>query len=123
MPNKLHAALPAPRRGEIWSAYLAPGAQQRHWVLVVSLDARNLSENALTILAVPFASRLVQGPTTLILPPGETGLPEPSCLRAHFVTTLSKAQLVNRLPRPLSQQRMRQVSLCIRRSFDPEAPF
>ena len=123
MASKPRQLQPAPRRGEIWTAYLGPGAQQRHWVLVVSLDARNLSENAFTVLIIPFASRLIESPTTLTLPPGETGLPGPSCLRGHFITTLPKVQLIGRLPRSLTARRMREVSLCIRRSFDPEAPF
>ncbi|MGO9237390.1 MAG: type II toxin-antitoxin system PemK/MazF family toxin [Methylocella sp.] len=123
MANDLRSAQAAPRRGEIWTAYLVPGTEQRHWILIVSLNARNLSAHALTVLAIPFASRLIETPTTLILPSGETGLPGPSCLRAHFITTLPKSQLVDRLPRSLSANRMREVSLCIRRSFDPDAPF
>jgi mRNA-degrading endonuclease toxin of MazEF toxin-antitoxin module len=112
----------APRRGEIWAAYLEPGAKQRHWVLIVSLDARNLSENAFTVLAVPFASRIVETPSTLVLSPGETGLPSVSCLRGHFIMTLPKSQLVERMPRSLSTGRMREVTAAIRRSFDPDAP-
>lgn len=112
----------APRRGEIWAAYLEAGAKQRHWVLIVSLDARNLSENAFTVLAVPFASRIVDTPSTLVLSPGETGLPSVSCLRGHFIMTLPKSQLVERMPRSLSDRRMREVSNAIRRSFDPDAP-
>jgi mRNA-degrading endonuclease toxin of MazEF toxin-antitoxin module len=123
MANDLRSTPAAPRRGEIWTAYLVPGDEQRHWILIVSLNSRNLSAHALTVLAIPFASRLLETPTTLLLPPGETGLPGPSCLRAHFITTLPKSQLVERLPRSLSANRMREVSLCIRRSFDPEAPF
>ena len=112
----------APRRGEIWTAYLEPGAKQRHWVLIVSLDARNLSGHAFTVLAVPFASRIAEAPSTLVLPPGETGLPGVSCLRGHFIMTLPKSQLIERTPRSLSASRMREVSAAIRRSFDPEAP-
>lgn len=123
MANDLPSTQAAPRRGEIWSAYLAPGAEQPHWILIVSLNPRNLSPHALTVLAIPFASRLLETPTTLILPPGETGLPGPSCLRAHFITTLPKSQLVDRLPRSLSANRMREVSSCVRRSFDPDAPL
>jgi mRNA-degrading endonuclease toxin of MazEF toxin-antitoxin module len=123
MANELPSAQAIPRRGEIWIAHLVPGVEQRHWILIVSLDARNLSPYALTVLAIPFASRLIESPTTLILPPGETGLPGPSCLRGHFITTLPKSQLVDRLPRSLSANRMREVSSCIRRSFDPDAPF
>ena len=118
------STLPAPRRGEIWTAYLGdPAQRQRHWVVIVSMDTRNLSDRALTVLVVPFASRLAETPTTLVLQPGETGLPGPSCLRGHFITTLPKAQLIERTPRVLSNRRMREVCTIIRRSFDLDAPF
>jgi mRNA-degrading endonuclease toxin of MazEF toxin-antitoxin module len=116
-------ALRTPKRGEIWAAFLGGPGQQRHWVVIVSLDARNLSDRAQSVLIVPFSSSLVEGPTTLILPPGETGLPGPSCLRAHFITTIAKSQLIAREPRPLSDRRLRELCLRIRRSFDPDAPF
>lgn len=122
MASKPPPKQPAPRRGEIWSAYLTAPLSQRHWVLIVSLDARNLSDNAFTVLVLPFASRIAMAPSTLVLPPGETGLPGVSCLRGHFITTLPKSQLIERLPRALSERRMREVSLAIRRSFDPDAP-
>ena len=122
MASNSRAPRVAPRRGEIWTAYLEAPFKQRHWVLIVSLDARNLSDNAFTVLAVPFASRIVEIPTTLVLPPGETGLPSVSCLRGHFIMTLPKSQLIERLPRALSANRMRQMSAAIRRSYDPDAP-
>lgn len=115
------SALPAPRRGDIWTAYLGDG-RQRHWVLIVSLDARNQSDYAQTVLAIPFASRITESPTTLVLPPGETGLPGPSCLRAHFINTIAKKDLIERLPRALSGRRLREMCVLIRRSFDPSAP-
>src|ERR1700756_4111855 len=93
-------ALSAPRRGEIWTAYLGGPGKQRHWVVIFSLDARNLSDRAQSVLIVPFSSSLAEGPTTLVLPPGETGLAGPSCLRAHFITTIAKSQLIAREPRP-----------------------
>ncbi len=94
----------------------------RHWVLVVSLDSRNMSDRVDSVLIVPFGSQGADGPTTLRFEPGETGLPGPSWLKAHFITTLKKSLLVERLPRPLSAARMRQVSLAIRRAFDPDSP-
>ena len=94
----------------------------RHWVLVVSLDSRNGSERVDSVLIVPFGSQGVDGPTTLRFEPGETGLPGPSCLKGHFITTLKKSLLGERLPRPLSAVRMRQVSLAIQRAFDPDSP-
>lgn len=103
MGSNPRSALPAPRRGEILDRLPCGGHRAALLVLIVSLDARNLSENALTVLAIPFASRIVESPTTLVLPPGETNLPGPSCLRAHFITTLPKAQLAQRLPRPFKR--------------------
>ena len=122
MPSEPSLRLAAPRRGEIWTAYLGE-SRQRHWVLIVSLDQRNRSDNAFTVLTIPFASRLVETPTTMVLPPGETGLPGPSCLRGQFITTLPKNMLIERLPRSFSDARMRQVCAMIRRSFDPDAPL
>jgi mRNA-degrading endonuclease toxin of MazEF toxin-antitoxin module len=120
MPSDHTKPLAAPRRGEIWVARLQE-QQPRHWVLVVSINQRNLSPNALTVLIVPFASRIAETPTTLVLPPGETGLPGPSCLRGHFITTLPKTLLIESTRRSLSTVRMRQISTLIRRAFDPEA--
>lgn len=115
-------ANPTPRRGEIWIANLGD-PPQRHWVLVISLDGRNFSERVDTVLIIPFGSVGGEGPTTVQLETGETGLPGPSWLKGHFVTTLKKSRLVERLPRPLSARRMREVSAMIRRAFDPDAPW
>jgi hypothetical protein len=41
----------------------------RHWVLVVSLDSRNVSERVDSVLIVPFGSQGAEGPTTLRLEP------------------------------------------------------
>ncbi len=115
-------ASPKPRRGEIWTAYLED-APKRHWVLVVSLDNRNLSVNASSILIVPFGSYGEEGPTTLPLSAGETGLPETSCLKAHFIQVLQKKNLLDPQRRMLSSTRMRQVVDMIRRSVDPDAQW
>jgi len=92
-----------------------------HWVLVVSLDARNLSDRVDSVLIVPFGSQGAAGPTTLRFEPGETGLPGPSWLNGHFITTLKKALLGDRLPRPLSAARMRQATFAIQRASDPDS--
>jgi mRNA-degrading endonuclease toxin of MazEF toxin-antitoxin module len=110
----------SPRRGEIWTAILG-NPPIRHWVLVVSLDSRNLSERADSVLIVPFGSQGAEGPTTMLFEAGETGLPGPSWLKGHFFSTLKKSLLRERLPRPLSASRMRSVSLAIQRAFDPNA--
>jgi mRNA-degrading endonuclease toxin of MazEF toxin-antitoxin module len=121
MANESRVVLPTPRRGEIWTAYLDAEQRQRHWIVIVSLDYRNLSVRAETVLAVPFSSRLVEMPTTLIFQPGETGLPGSSCLRCHFISVLPKRQLIARQPRVVSNTRMREICMRIRRSFDTDA--
>jgi mRNA-degrading endonuclease toxin of MazEF toxin-antitoxin module len=115
-------ASPKPRRGEIWTAYLED-APKRHWVVVVSLDNRNLSNNTSSILIVPFGSYGEAGPTTIALPPGETGLPEVSYLKAHFIQVLQKKNLLDPQRRMLSSARMRQVVEMIRRAVDPDADW
>jgi mRNA-degrading endonuclease toxin of MazEF toxin-antitoxin module len=114
--------LPVPRRGEIWTANLGE-RRERHWVLIVSLDGRNQSDRIDSILVIPFSSRAATAPTILALEPGETGLPDTSYLRGHFITTLPKQRLVERQGRRLSGKRMREVVAIIRRSFDPDAPY
>jgi mRNA-degrading endonuclease toxin of MazEF toxin-antitoxin module len=96
---------------------------QRHWVLIVSLDARNASERIDSVLVVPFESAGIEGPTSLKLDPGETALPGVSYLKGHLLTTLKKSRLKDRHPRPLSSVRMKEVVAMIRRAFDPDAPW
>jgi len=110
-----------PRRGEIWRADLGDG--KKHAVVVVSLDGRNLSDRASSILVVPFGSYGMEGPTVLRMMPGETALPEPSFLKAHFIQVLPKTSLHDRLSRSLSAAQMREVVAMIRRAVDPDAPF
>src|SRR5262249_46059600 len=117
MANKPKPRLPAPRRGEIWTAYLGP-QRSRHWVVIVSLNSHNQSDGALSVLTVPFRSRIKESPAALVMQPGETGLPGPSCLRAHFISTEPKQNLIERQPRALSETRMRQICALIRRSYD-----
>src|SRR5258706_11334964 len=92
---------PVPRRGEVWTANLGD-PPSRHWVVIVSLDARNASERINSVLIVPFGSSGYQGPTTLRLEPGETGLPASSYIKGHFITTLAKDRLLRRDGRVLS---------------------
>lgn len=113
---------PSPRRGEIWTAHLGD-APKKHWVVVVSLDSRNQSERASSVLVVPFGSYGRPGPTVAELPPGETGLPAVSYLKAHFIQVLEKTALVERQPHRLSSTRMKEVVEMIRRGVDPDAPW
>ncbi len=109
------------KRGEIWRADLGDG--KKHAVVVVSLDQRNLSDRASSVLVVPFGSYGAEGPTVLRMAPGETGLPEPSFLKAHFIQVLPKERLLERFPRTLSASQMREVVAMIRRAVDPDAPY
>jgi mRNA-degrading endonuclease toxin of MazEF toxin-antitoxin module len=111
-----------PRRGEIWTANLG-NPPVRHWVLVVSLDGRNLSDRRDTVLVVPLSSGGPEGATVVLLPPGETGLPGPSFVKGHFIQSFPKRGLLDRERRVLSNTRMREVVMAIRRSFDPDAPW
>jgi mRNA-degrading endonuclease toxin of MazEF toxin-antitoxin module len=114
--------MPTPRRGEIWTANIG-APPRRHWVVVVSPDPRNLSERIDSVLIVPFGSVGGEGPTVLKLEPGETGLPDSSYLKGHFITTLPKSHLLERHSRLLSANRMKQVCEIVRRAFDPDAPY
>lgn len=113
---------PLPRRGEIWTANLG-NPPIRHWVLIVSLDQRNLSDRKNSVLIVPLSSSGPQGATVIELPPGESGLPGPSFVKAHFMQVLDKRALLAQERRVLSGTRMREIVLAIRRSFDPDAPW
>ena len=109
-----------PRRGEIWTANTGG---KKHAVVVISLDARNTSERSESILAVPFGSYGQPGPTVVRMEPGETGLPEPSFLKAHFISVIRKADLVALLPRRLSSMQMKRLVEAVNRAIDPDAPF
>ncbi len=110
-----------PKRGEIWRADLGDG--KKHAVVIVSLDQRNLSDRTTSVLVVPFGSYGAEGPTVLRMLPGETGLPEPSFLKAHFIQVLPKERLLDRLPHILPATKLREVVLMIRRAVDPDAPY
>lgn len=86
----------------------------------MSLDSRNRSERVDSVLIVLFRSQGADGPTTVRFEAGEAGLPGPSWLKGHFITTLKKSLLGERLPRPLSAVRMQQVSLAIPARLTPD---
>ncbi len=113
---------PVCHRGEIWTANLGD-PPIRHWVVILSIDGRNLSRHIDSVLFVPFSSRGIEGHSVIRIDAGESGLPGPSWLKCYFINTVRKTQLVERLPRPLSNRRMREVSLAVRRAIDPDAPF
>lgn len=109
-----------PRRGEIW--YANTGGK-RHAVVIVSLDQRNSSDRVSSVLAIPFGGSGYNGPTVMRMEPGETGLPEPSFIKAHFIGVVEKNWLIERLPRALSARRMRELVMMVNRAIDPDAPF
>lgn len=92
-------------------------------MVIVSLDQRDLSERSSSVLAVPFGSYGAEGPTSRRLEPGETGLPEASFLKAHFIQVIEKSALLGRLPRVLSQRQMRELVAMVNRAIDPDAPY
>jgi mRNA-degrading endonuclease toxin of MazEF toxin-antitoxin module len=109
-----------PRRGEIW--YANTGGK-RHAVVIISLDQRNASDRITSVLAIPFGSAGAEGPTSMRMEPGETGLPESSFLKAHFIGVIEKNLLIERLPRKFSERRLRELVAMINRAIDPDAPY
>jgi mRNA-degrading endonuclease toxin of MazEF toxin-antitoxin module len=109
-----------PKRGEIWNANTGG---KKHAVVIVSLDERNASERVNSVLAIPFGSYGGDGPTSKRMEPGETGLPEPSFLKAHFIQVIAKNAFINRLPRVLSARQMREIVAMVNRAIDPDAPY
>ena len=91
--------------------------------MIISLDARNLSERTTSVLAVPFGSYGAEGPTSKRMEPGETGLPESSFLKAHFIQVVEKSTLVEKLPRSLTHRQMRHLVAMVNRAIDPDAGF
>jgi len=75
------------------------------------------------VLIVPLSSSGPEGATIVPLPPGETGLPGPSFVKGHLIQSFPKRALHDRDRRVLSNTRMREVVMAIRRSFDPDAPW
>jgi mRNA-degrading endonuclease toxin of MazEF toxin-antitoxin module len=113
---------PIPRRGEIWTANLG-NPPVRYWVLVVSLDQRNVSPRTESVLIVPLSSTGPEGATVIQLPPSETGLPGTSFVKGHFMQVLPRRALLTQERRILTNMRMREIVMAIRRSFDPDAPW
>jgi mRNA-degrading endonuclease toxin of MazEF toxin-antitoxin module len=82
-----------------------------------------VSDRTTSILAVPFGSAGTEGPTAMRMEPGETGLPEPSFVKAHFISVIDKSLLTERLPRALSARRLREVVAMVNRAIDPDATY
>lgn len=110
---------PKPRQGEIWFVQLPTGpvGKSPRPVVIVSLDARNQNDRALTILAVPLSTTLKEPlpPMHLRLSPGETGLREESELQAGGITTIDKRLLqpAQVKLRQLSRARICEIAKCV----------
>lgn len=111
--------LPKPRQGEIWFVQLPtdpPGKLPRP-VVIVSLDARNLNDRALTVLVVPLSTTLKDPLPKMHMRvgAGETGLQHESEVQAGGITTIDKRYL--RPPRQklrqFSRRRIREIARCV----------
>jgi mRNA-degrading endonuclease toxin of MazEF toxin-antitoxin module len=84
-----------PLRGTIWFVEIPtdPPGKGKRPVVIVSSDGRNKNPRADTVLVVPFTTTIKEVPTHVYLSPGETGLQEPSCVRAEDITVVRKTTL------------------------------
>ena len=119
-PSILTGSSETPRRGEVWRAQTGG---KRHALVIVSVNSRNQSNRVGSILAVPFGSYGAPGPTSIRMEPGQTGLPEPNFLKVHFISVVLKSDLIERLPRRMSEAQMRTIIAMINRAIDPDAPY
>ncbi len=60
--------------------------------MIVSVNVRNNHPRANTVLVVPLSTSLdqIEGPTHVVLEPGQTGLHERSVAKAENLSTISK---------------------------------
>jgi mRNA-degrading endonuclease toxin of MazEF toxin-antitoxin module len=88
----------APNRGEIWFIQFPtdPPEKGLRPAIVVSLDARNHSERANTILVIPLSTSVHKAgnPTHMLFAAGETGLVADSIARAEDITVVKKESLI-----------------------------
>jgi len=107
-----------PLRGEIWFVELPtdPPGKGRRPAVIVSSDGRNKNPRADTVLVAPLTTTTKDVPTHIYLFPGETGLPEASCIRAEDITVVRKVSLQEPRSalRTLSHSRICQIADKIR---------
>jgi len=108
-----------PQRGEIW--YFKPPTdppdKNPRPVVVVSTDAITRNLRAKTLLIVPLTGSVEKEmPTHIPLSPGETGLANPSAVKAEEITTVSKESLIEpRYPlRTLSGTKICEIAEAVR---------
>ena len=95
---------PSVKRGGVFWADLKPrsGSEQagRRPVVVVSHDAFNQVPGWRSVIVVPLSTSGKQarrGPTAIVLPKGEAGLPRESLAICHQITTLDRSKLSERI--------------------------
>ena len=104
-----------PRRGEIWVVDFPDDPKVRP-ALVVSPDVRNELSNS--VLAVPVTTNLRPGPTHVMLPCGQGGLPKASKARCENISYLHKSRLARGpLGNAVNAEIMRDVELCLLRAL------
>jgi mRNA-degrading endonuclease toxin of MazEF toxin-antitoxin module len=87
-------------RGEIWWAHFAtdPPGKNRPAV-IVSQNGRNQHPYANSVLVIPLSTPMQKlGPWHLLLPAGETGLPEDTVAWAENIAAVGKDQLIEPIP-------------------------
>jgi mRNA interferase MazF len=112
------------KRGDLYWADLVPrsGSEQtgRRPVIVVSHDGFNQTPGWMSIIVVPVStsgSQAKRGPTVVGMPGGVAGLPKPSVVVCHQVTTLDRAKLTKRIG-ALPFEFLREVDLGLRAAMD-----
>ena len=108
-----------PQRGEIWffKPPTDPPDKNPRPVLVVSTEAVTRNPRANTILIVPLTGSIEREmPTHIPLAPGETGLAQPSAVKAEEITTVRKESLLeSKFPlRTLSNTKICEIAEAVR---------
>ena len=113
-------------RGDVYWADLVPrsGSEQtgRRSVVVVSHDGLNQTPGWMSIIVVPISTSGAQakrGPTVVGMPGGVAGLPKPSVVVCHQVTTLDRAKLTRRIG-TLPVEFLSEVDLGLKAAMDLE---
>lgn len=114
------------KRGDVYWADLVPrsGSEQtgRRPVVVVSHDGFNQTPAWMSIIVVPISTSGAQakrGPTVVGMPRGVAGLPKPSVVVCHQVTTLDRAKLTRRIG-TLPVEFLSEVDLGLKAAMDLE---
>ena len=101
-----------PQRGEIWwtNFHTDPPDKGRRPVIIVSPDARNRHERAITVLVIPLSTSIHKlGPAHMLLPAGETGLRMDCAAQADNIAVVVRANL--REPEP-GQRMLSHTKIC-----------